>query len=138
MRTIQSKPGVSDFVESASAAVDYELVGAGVRESGVGGLIAASRAANPPQPGRRRPGRQTLADRADLQALWDELIEKIGMVDFLEQLHPILVKNFGTHLSSGIPADRFERMVRAGLAAPKAFTQAAHDAYKEHPQQIPA
>ena len=81
---------------------------------------------------------QTLADRADLQALWDELIEKIGMVDFLEQLHPILVKNFGTHLSSGIPADRFERMVRAGLASPDEFKNAAHTAFKEQGQQIPA
>jgi len=81
---------------------------------------------------------QTLADRHDLQGLWDELIETIGMAQHLEHLHPILQKKFGTHLSSGIPADRFEHMVRAGLADPKAFTKAAHDAYKEHPQQIPA
>lgn len=84
------------------------------------------------------PEGQTLADRHDLQALWDELIETIGMAQHLDQLNPILRKNFGTHLSSRIPADRFERMVRAGLADPKAFTKAAHDAYKEYPEQIPA
>lgn len=90
--------------------------------------------ANAPAPSQGK----TLADRQDLQDLWDELIETIAMVNFLDQLHPILHKNFGTHLSTEIPADRFERMVRAGLADPDAFKKAAHDAYKERPQQIPA
>lgn len=84
------------------------------------------------------PQGQTLADRQDLQELWDELIEKLGMVNHIEQLHPILQRNFGTHLSSGIPADRFDRMVRAGLTDTPAFKKAAHEAFLQVSQQIPA
>lgn len=93
----------------------------------------------PAEPTNQAPQQgQTLADRQDLQELWDQLIETIGMVDHLEQLHPILTKKFGTHLSSGIPADRFERMVTAGLASPDEFTKAAQQAYIAANQQIPA
>lgn len=81
---------------------------------------------------------QTLADRPDLQGMWDQLIETIGMVNHLEQLHPILTKKFGTHLSTGIPAARFERMVTAGLASPDEFTNAAQQAYIAANQQVSA
>lgn len=68
---------------------------------------------------------ETLADRPDLQGKWDELIEKLNMAEHIDLLNPILVKNFGTHFSDQIPADRFERMVTAGLDQPAKFWEAA-------------
>lgn len=73
-------------------------------------------------------GEGTLADRPDLQRKWEQLIEAVNMTEHIDQLNPILVKNFGTHMSHSIPADRFDRMVTAGLAQPQQFWQAAKEA----------
>lgn len=61
------------------------------------------------------------SDDVEARKLWDELIVTIGMEKHVSNLNPALTTQFGSHLSTQIPADHMRAALSEWLANPQQF-----------------
>lgn len=88
------------------------------------GLAASEPASNGDTPAM-------LADVPALQERWNLLIEKVGMVNYIDHLNPALTARFGTHLSKEIPAAKFDAALDEWETNPQGFRAWAGEQYNE-------
>lgn len=69
------------------------------------------------------------ADDAEARALWDALIEQIGMAENVDDLNPALRARFGTHLSTQITAAAMREALSEWMGNPQQFREWAEQAW---------